>query len=232
MSNQSNDPLTELQQAYNEGHISVATYHALADAYRAVHTGVGAMIHPARPGADERGVAIGGDVSDSTLITGDHARTTSAGTYIEKQTIFQTLAEPQHRPLQQLLAKITEVTMSFMMDIQFAHVQPTPEHYTIMNDAYRVWEIESTAIKTQLRIQTQSAAVVKEWESFAFAVTRFYALAGIKHQGLQASSQQAIHQTISRYLPTQQSRAINWADLRAGLLEWHDQLIIQLAQTT
>lgn len=98
MSNQSNDPLTELQQAYNEGHISVATYHALADAYRAVHTGVGAMIHPARPGADERGVAIGGDVSDSTLITGDHARTTSAGTYIEKQTIFQTLAEPQHRP--------------------------------------------------------------------------------------------------------------------------------------
>lgn len=173
MSDQSNDPLTELQHAYEGGHISAATYNAMAGAYRVMYTGAGAVASLGGLAANKRGVAIGSDVTDSTIITGDHARTTSADTYIEKQTVFQTLAEPQHRPLQQLLAKITEVTMSFMMDIQFAHVQPTLERYTIMNDAYRVWEIESTAIKTQLRIQTQSTAVVKEWESFAFAVTVF-----------------------------------------------------------
>jgi hypothetical protein len=230
MSEQSNDPLAELQHAYEGGHISAATYSAMAGAYRTMNTDSGAVAPMGGLAAGERGVAIGSNVSDSTIITGDYAGTTSAGTYIENQTVFQTLAEPQHRPLQQLLAKITEVTMSFMMDIQFAHVQPTRERYTIMNDAYRVWEIESTAIKTQLRIQTQSAAIVKEWESFAFAVTRFYALAGT-NQEQQASSQLAIHQTICQYLPIQQSRAVTWTNLRAGLLEWHDQIIETIMNT-
>ncbi len=218
MTNPPHDALAELKRAYADGQLSAATYNAMVEAYQANQT------------ASERGIAIGGDVSGSTILTGEHTRTTSAGTYIEHQTIFHTPTDPKQRDLQALLGKITAVTMAFMMDIQFAHVQPTAERYTILNAAYRVWEIESKAIQTALRIQTQSTIIVKEWESFAFAVTRFYALAGTDQQQ-QENSQLAIHATIADFLPVQQSRAVNWANLRAGLLEWHDQLIEGLITT-
>ena len=222
MTNSPHDALAELKRAYANGQISAATYNAMVEAYQASQHGDQA--------AGERGVAIGGDVSGSTILTGDHARTTSASTYIEHQTIFHAPTDPKPRDLQALLGKITAVTMAFMMDIQFAHVQPTAERYTILNDAYRVWEIESKAIQTALRIQTQSTSVVKEWESFAFAVTCFYALAGTDQQQ-QENSQLAIHTTIAHFLPAQQSRGVTWANLRAGLLEWHDQFIEGLIST-
>ncbi len=219
MTNPAHDALAELKRAYANGQISAATYNAMVNAYQASQGGDQA--------ASERGVAIGGDVSGSTILTGDHARTTSAGTYIEHQTVFHAPTDAQQRDRQALLGKITAVTMAFMMDIQFAHVQPTAERNTILNDAYRVWEIESNTIKTALRSQTQSPRIVKEWESFAFAVTRFYALAGTEQQQ-QHNSQRAIHESIAHFLPVQQGRAVNWANLRAGLLEWHDQLIEKL----
>ena len=218
MTNSPHDALAELKRAYANGQISETTYNAMVGAYQASQA------------AGERGVAIGGDVSGSTILTGDHARTTTAGTYIEHQTIFHAPTDPKQSDLQALLGKITVVTMAFMMDIQFAHVQPTAERYTILNAAYRGWEIESKAIQTALRIQTQSTSVVKEWESFAFAVTCFYALAGTDQQQ-QENSQLAIHTTIAHFLPAQQSRGVTWANLRAGLLEWHDQFIEGLIST-
>ena len=218
MTNSPHDALAELKRAYANGQISAATYQAMVTAYQASQA------------VSERGVAIGGDVSGSTILTGDQTRTTSAGTYIEHQTIFHTPTDAKQRDLQALLGKITAVTMAFMMDIQFAHVQPTAERYTIMNAAYRVWEIESKAIQTALRIQTQSTVIVKEWESFAFAVTCFYALAGTDQQQ-QENSQLAIHERIAHFLPVQESRGVTWTNLRAGLLEWHDQFIEGLITT-
>ncbi|MCB9150901.1 MAG: hypothetical protein H6641_19265 [Caldilineaceae bacterium] len=216
---QSHDPLTELKQAYESGHISAATYHAMAAAYRAAHSA-----------ASERGVAIGGDARESTILTGDHNRAARANTYIESQTVYQTLTEPQKQDRQNLLDALTKATMSFMMEIQFAHVQATPERYASMNAAYGVWEVESMAIKTRLRLQVKTAEVIQAWESFAQAVTLFYALAGVSAER-QVGQQQAIQQTICQYLPVQQGRAVTWANLRAGLLEWHDQIVERLIES-
>ena len=71
--------------------------------------------------------------------------------------------------------------------------------------------------------------VIKEWEGFASAVTHFYALAGISQKS-QTGSQQAIQQTIGQQLPTQLSRLVNWTNLRAGLLEWHDQIVQRIVE--
>lgn len=48
----------------------------------------------------------------------------------------------------------------------------------------------------------------------------------------QVNQQQAIQQIICQYLPVQQGRAVNWANLRTGLLEWHNKIVEQLIESS